>query len=74
MNSTLLAKQAWRIIQSPDALGIKVLKALYFPNFEFVTTKRKRNKSWAWANIIQGRDMILKSAKWEVGARRSYFD
>lgn len=36
MNYALLAKQAWRVIQNPNALWVTVLKSLYFPNSVFV--------------------------------------
>lgn len=68
MNSSLLAKQAWRIIKNPDALWVQVLKALYFPNSDFLRAGRKRNESWAWSSLIHGRGIILKSARWIVGS------
>lgn len=71
MNSSFLAKQAWRIIQNPDALWVRVLKALYFPNSEFLKAGRKRNESWVWASLIHGREIILKSARWVVGSGKS---
>lgn len=45
MNSAMLAKQAWRVIHFPDALWVRILKASYFPNTDFVRAKRKRNES-----------------------------
>ena len=36
MNSTLLAKQAWRIHQQPNSLWVKLFKAVYFPNQDFL--------------------------------------
>lgn len=35
MNQALLGKQAWRIIQNPQALWVQILKGLYFPNSTF---------------------------------------
>lgn len=67
LNSSLLAKQAWRIFDNPEALWVKVLKGCYFPNSGFAQARRKRGDSWAWTSILHGRDVILKSARWLVG-------
>lgn len=66
MNSAFLAKQAWRVFQNPNALWVRVLKSLYFPEGEFSRAKRKRNKSWAWASLIHGKEVVLESARWMV--------
>lgn len=67
MNSSLLAKQAWRIIQNPNALWVQVLKCLYFPNSDFVRATRKRNNSWVWASLIHGKEVLMQNARWVVG-------
>lgn len=67
MNSSILAKQAWRIIHNPDALWVKILQAVYFPNSSFLHVQRKRNCSWTWSSLLHGRDVILKSARWRIG-------
>lgn len=68
MNSALLAKQAWRVIHCLNALWVRVLKTLYFPNADFVRARRKRNDSWVWASIIHGKEMLLQNARWVVGS------
>lgn len=67
MNSALLAKQAWRVIENPESLWVKALKACYFPRDDFVRAKRRRGDSWVWASLQHGRDVVLKSARWSVG-------
>lgn len=67
MNSALLAKQAWRAFKNPQALGVRLLKAIYYPNGDLAQAKRKRNDSWAWASLIHGRDLVLESGRWTVG-------
>lgn len=48
MNSTHLAKQAWRAIHNPKSLWVRVLKEIYHPGESFINAKRKRNASWSW--------------------------
>lgn len=67
MNSALLAKQSWRIIENPDALLVQSLKAIYYPREDFIREKRRRGDSWVWASIMHGRDVVLHSARWAVG-------
>lgn len=67
MNSTLLAKQAWRVINNPNTLWVKVLKSIYYSEDNFLTAKRRRNDSWVWVSLLHGRDEILRSARWAVG-------
>lgn len=67
MNSSLLAKQAWRLIQNPDALWARILQAVYFPNSTFLQATQRRNGSWAWMSLLHGRQVILLSAKWRIG-------
>ncbi|KAJ1387738.1 Ribonuclease H-like superfamily [Sesbania bispinosa] len=66
-NSALLARQAWRILENPDALWVRVLKNLYFPNNDFLHASPKRNSSWSWASILQGRKVLIKGGIWRVG-------
>lgn len=67
MNSSMLAKHAWRLINNPTALWVRVLKSLYFPNTEFVRTTRKRNNSWVRSSLIHGKDTLMDLARWVVG-------
>lgn len=54
MNSSLLAKQAWRVVKNPNALWVKVLKALYFPDSDFLKAIRGCNVSWVWSFMVGG--------------------
>ena len=67
MNLAHLAKQAWRIIQDLNSLWVQILKAKYFPQGEFLRAKSKRDSSWIWHSILQGRDLLLAGGRWVVG-------
>lgn len=51
MNSAMLAKQAWRILQNPNSLWAQVLKSIYFPNGELLRAKRGRNDSLEFESV-----------------------
>lgn len=40
-NVALLAKQGWRLFKDPESLIVKVMKAKYFPNEEFLQANLK---------------------------------
>ncbi|CAN1314332.1 Uncharacterized mitochondrial protein AtMg00310 [Linum perenne] len=51
-NKALLARQGWRLINSPDALWAKLLKSLYFPSGNFLLASKGRRPSWIWASLL----------------------
>ncbi|CAN6566565.1 unnamed protein product [Malus baccata var. baccata] len=65
-NIALLARQCWRLMHDPDSLWARVLKARYFPNSSFLEAKKGGRASWAWASLLEGRDLILKDARWQI--------
>ena len=66
-NDSLLAKQAWRLLQNETSLFYKVFKARYFPNTSILEAPNSRLGSYAWRSILRGRDVILSGARWRVG-------
>ncbi|KAM1207288.1 hypothetical protein ACFX13_008002 [Malus domestica] len=66
-NDALLGKQCWRIICNPDALWVKILKARYFPNCDFLQATRGSCPSWAWVSLLEGRKMLENGALWQIG-------
>ncbi|CAN1120093.1 hypothetical protein LINPERPRIM_LOCUS66 [Linum perenne] len=59
------------MIQHPGALWVGLLKALYFPNDDFVTVPQHQRSSWIWASIIKGRDALLKGIRKNIGNRET---
>ncbi|KAF7838884.1 reverse transcriptase [Senna tora] len=66
-NLSLLAKQSWRILESPNDLWVQVLKGLYFPSGDFLSAKKGHRASWVWSSILEGRELFLEGACWKVG-------
>ncbi|KAM2483190.1 hypothetical protein ACFX1W_040852 [Malus domestica] len=65
-NLALLAKQCWRLIHDPDSLWAWVLKVRYFPNVSFLDAKKGGRAFWAWVSLLEGRDLILNGARWQI--------
>lgn len=57
-NQALLAKQAWQILQEPNSLCARVLKAKYFKDGDLMTASCPKGASYSWRSIIHGRDLL----------------
>ncbi|XP_021760550.1 uncharacterized protein LOC110725370 [Chenopodium quinoa] len=66
-NEALLGKQAWRLIQFPDSLVAKVLKAKYYPNGDFMSSELGATPSYSWRGIWGSKWVINRGARWRVG-------
>ena len=66
-NQAMLARQAWRLIQSPDSLCARILKAKYFPRGSLVDTAFCSNASATWQSIMHGLELLKKGIIWRVG-------
>lgn len=70
-NLTILAKQAWRLVQDNRSLFYRVYKALYFPNCTFMEVELGNNPSFIWRSLLASREIIKEGARWKVGNGRS---
>ena len=50
----------------PDFLWVRFMKARYFPHSSFLEAKKRGRASWAWASILEGREILLRDAHWQV--------
>ena len=67
-NDSLLAKQAWRLLNNKSSLFYKVFKARFFPNSLLMEAANSRMGSYAWKSILRRRDIIQRGALWRVGS------
>lgn len=70
-NQALLARQAWRLLQFPDSLCARVLKAKYYPNGSLVDTAFGGNTSPSWKGVIYGLELLKQGIVWRIGNGRS---
>ncbi|KAH9695348.1 putative reverse transcriptase/RNA-dependent DNA polymerase [Citrus sinensis] len=67
-NQALIAKQGWRIIQHPESLMARVLKAKYFNQSSFMEAKLGSRPSFVWRSILWGRQIMQKGLRWKIGS------
>lgn len=70
-NKALLARQAWRLIEYPDSLCTRVLKAKYFPNGELLDTVFPQSMSPSWRAVVFGLELLKEGLIWRVGDGKS---
>ncbi|CAL2255941.1 unnamed protein product [Prunus armeniaca] len=66
-NKAMVAKQAWRILENPTSLVAKILKARYFPDYDFMQASLGSSPSLIWKSILWGREVIEGGLLWRVG-------
>lgn len=70
-NQALLARQSWRILEFPESLCARVLKAKYFPNGSLIETSFSGNASPGWRGIEYGLELLKQGIIWRVGNGRT---
>nr|AAM93462.1 putative reverse transcriptase [Oryza sativa Japonica Group] len=66
-NIAMLARQGWRLIQNPDSLCSRLLKAKYFPNCNVLDAQSRKQMSYSWRSILKGIQLLRKGVIWRVG-------
>ncbi|XP_062005714.1 uncharacterized protein LOC133722872 [Rosa rugosa] len=62
-NSSMLAKQAWRVVSNPDTLVAQLYKARYYPNGSFWNAKEHATPSYSWRSIFSTRNLLIEDAE-----------
>ncbi|XP_055960697.1 uncharacterized protein LOC126668753 [Mercurialis annua] len=70
-NQSLLAKQVWRLVQSPNSLLSQVLKARYFPHTDILHASIGRRPSWGWRSLIHGLRLLKQGLLWQINSGNS---
>ena len=55
------------IVNNKQALWVRVLKGLYFPNSSFLEAKKGGRASWCWNSLLEGREVIKEYGLWRIG-------
>ena len=66
-NLAMLARQAWRILQNPEALSARILKAVYYPNTDFLAATLGSSPSQVWRALVEGRDVMQQGLIRRIG-------
>src|SRR6266508_4505780 len=66
-NLALIAKQAWRLVEEPDSLYARVLRAKYFPSGDLLNAELKKGSSFTWQSIYAGIQTLKKGHVWRIG-------
>lgn len=58
-------------MQNKENLYYKIFKARFFPHCSFMEAKDLASGSYAWKNILKGREVIQRGSCWQVGDGKS---
>jgi hypothetical protein len=62
-----LARQAWSILQNPETLSARILKAVYFPTTGFLEASVGSHPSQVWRSLVEGRDAMKQGLIRRIG-------
>jgi hypothetical protein len=66
-NQALLARMAWRLIQKPNTLCARTLKAKYYPHGNILDTVFSGDPSQVWKGVEFGLDLLKKGIINRIG-------
>lgn len=66
-NIALLAKQRWCLINYPNSLVARVLKAKYYPNTDFNNAQLGNIPSLTWKSVWAAKGLLNNGLCWRVG-------
>ncbi|KAI5335887.1 PREDICTED: reverse mRNAase [Prunus dulcis] len=65
-NKTMVAKQAWRLIENPSSLVERILHARYYSDEDFMSAEVGTIPSFIWRSILWGRQVIDAGLIWRI--------
>ena len=66
-NLALLARQCWRLLQQPNSLGARILKARYHPNGNLLNSEVGNSPSQVWRGIYDGLGVLKQGLIRRIG-------
>ena len=66
-NDALLARQGWHLLQFPNSLVHRFLKAKYFPWNSFLEASVPNDASFIQRSIYGSKDVLKVGLRWHVG-------
>ncbi|WVZ52919.1 LOW QUALITY PROTEIN: hypothetical protein U9M48_003918 [Paspalum notatum var. saurae] len=66
-NQAMLARQAWRLLEKPESLCAKLLKARYYPRGSVIDSVRSANASVTWQAVLHGLELLKQGLIWRIG-------
>ena len=66
-NLALLSRQSWRLLQEPESLSARILKAAYYPDGNILTTDLGAHPSQIWRAILDGREIMKQGIIRRIG-------
>ena len=70
-NLALLARQAWRILNDANSLSARILKAVYYPEAEFLDADVGSSPSRMWRAISEGKDALVQGLIRRIGTEET---
>ncbi|GAU17164.1 hypothetical protein TSUD_177940 [Trifolium subterraneum] len=67
-NKAMVAKQVWNIVQNPNSLVAKLIKARYFPCSSVFEAPLGYNPSLAWRSMWHARQILSLGCRWRIGS------
>lgn len=65
-NKALLAKQVWRLINSPFSLIARFFKARYYKDINVVDAEVGHNPSYIWRSLCWSWELLESGLQWKV--------
>lgn len=66
-NLVMLGKIGWRLVNKPEALVCKVLKAKYYPSEDFLRAALGSSPSFTWRSIWNTQGLVRRGLRWKIG-------
>lgn len=70
-NIAMLAKQVWTLLQNPDSLAYRILKAKYFPRSDLLQARVGFKPSYLWRSLMAAQEIVKEGEAWRVGNGKS---